>query len=313
MKDLDLVKQLGEDLGPREGEPLAALPATAFRDMPHRRPFKAWRTGVVAVAALGAASFVASLWLGPHSLTGSGVTTRAATVLDNAAAVSQQTTVSPPQGGAYIFTETISSFPAQVQQPDGSFKIVRDAPTVTQIWLPVNPTKGGQQRQRPKSGNAEWGPWVALPPCKQQELAKIGNSVTQCTLGVLPAGFPASPSAVLALLKGDSATGAPSPQPSSGGPASGQDALAFERASDLLMQGTYLLPDQRSAIFKALAQLNGVEAVRDVQDGAGRSGIGISAGGSEALVFDSTSFMFLGTTSSAVVRQSVTTEAGKVP
>ncbi|MFI7075564.1 CU044_5270 family protein [Micromonospora sediminicola] len=313
MKDLDLVKQIGEDLAPGRDERLAALPATAFRDAPRRRPIKTWQAGVGALAVLVTTAVAAGSWLSPQL--SNGPTPRAATVLDNAAAVSQQTAMSPPQDSAYIFTETVSSYPAQVQQPDGSFKIVRDAPTVTQVWLPVNPTRSGQQRQGPKSDSAGWGPWTPLPPCQQaqeQDPVKV-SSFSECARGVLPAGFPTDPSAVLAWLKGEVSTGTPSPRPSTGRAIGGQDALAFERASTLLMQGTYLLPEQRSAIFKALAQIEGIEAERQVQDGAGRQGIGISAGGSEALVFDSTSFAFLGTTSSAVMRQSTTAESGKTP
>lgn len=313
MKDLDLIKQLGDGLGPRDDEPLPALPATAFREVPHRQLVKSRLVGVATLAALSVTAVVAVAWLNGHLPNGPGVTPRAATVLDNAAVVSQQTSILQPQDGAYIFTETVSSFPAQVQQPDGSFKIIRDAPTVTQIWLPVNPMKSGQQRQRPKGPNAEWGPWTPLPACQQEQDSVRITSPSECALGVLPSSFPTDPSAVLAWLKGEAPTGSPSPRPSTGGLNQGQDALAFERASSLLIQGTYLLPDQQSAIFKALAQIEGVKAVPGAQDGAGRQGIGISAGGSEALVFDSASFAFLGTTSSAVMRQSAAMESGKIP
>ncbi|MCX4473632.1 CU044_5270 family protein [Micromonospora sp. NBC_01655] len=314
MKDLDLIKQLGEDLAPREDEPLAALPAAVFRDSPRRRALKTWHVGVVALAVVGATAAVAGSWPSSHTPPGQAATPRAATVLDNAAVVGRQSTITRLEEGGYIFTETVSSYPEQVQQPDGSFKIMRTAPVVTQIWLPVDPTKSGKQRQRPKDGNAEWWPWIAIASCQEERNpTKLGDGLPQCTRGVLPANFPADPSAVLAWLKGDRPAGTPSPRPSSAGPIGGEDGLALEAARTLLVTGTYLLPAQRSAIFKALAKLPGVTAVANVQDGAGRQGIGISAGGHEALVFDSTSFAFLGTTSSAVMRQGATTEAGKIP
>lgn len=34
MKDMDLVKQLGEELAPQKHEPITPLPAAAFRDLP---------------------------------------------------------------------------------------------------------------------------------------------------------------------------------------------------------------------------------------------------------------------------------------
>ncbi|WP_320064789.1 CU044_5270 family protein [Micromonospora sp. RTGN7] len=314
MKDLDLIKQLGEDLAPGEGEPLVALPAAAFRDSPRRRTRKTWHAAAVTLAVVGAAAAVAGLWPSSHTPSGQAATPRAATVLDNAAAVGRQSTSTPPEGSGYIFTETVSSYSEQVQQPDGSFKTMRRPPVVTQIWLPVDPTRSGKQRQRPKDGSAEWWPWIAMASCQEeQNPTKLGDGLSHCTRGVLPADFPADPSAVLAWLKGDRRAGTPSPSPSSAGLIGGQDSLALEAARTLLVTGTYLLPAQRSAIFKALAMLPGVVAVPNVQDGAGRQGIGISAGGHEVLVFDSTSFRFLGTTNSAVMRQGTTTAAGKIP
>ncbi|SCF41260.1 hypothetical protein GA0070216_114120 [Micromonospora matsumotoense] len=313
MKDLDLIKQLGDELAPPAGESPTALPAVAFRESPRRWPFKTWQAGVVTLAVVGAtAAVVGSSWSRSDTPLAHAPTPRAATVLDKAAAVSQESPISPFPNSAYIFTETVSSYPEQVQQPDGSFTIMRQAPVVTQVWLPVDPTKRGKQRQRPAAGNVEWGPWVTVEPC-QAQTASTTLDLPQCTRGVLPADFPTEPSAVLAWLKGNNQAGAPSPQSPSSGPIEGQDALALERAKTLLVTGTYLLPDHRSAIFKALAQLPEVVTVADAHDGAGRPGIGISAGGFEALVFDSASFAFFGTTSSAVMRQGATTEAGKVP
>ncbi|MET8530259.1 CU044_5270 family protein [Micromonospora sp. NPDC005172] len=313
MKDLDLIKQLGDDLAPRGDEPLAGPPVAAFRDSSRKRPLKTWQAGVLALAVAGAIAGASTLRPSPNTPGGQAATPRAATVLDNAAAVSQESTASRLQGAGYIFTETISSYPEQVQQPDGSIKTIRQAPVVTQVWLPVEPTKDGKQRQRPEDGNAAWDPWVMLAGCREtQDSDTLASEFSRCARGVLPASFPTEPAAVLAWLK-DDRPGRQDSSPPSAGPIAGQDALAFERARSLLMTGTYLQPDQRSAIFKALAQLPGVVAVANVQDGAGRQGVGISAGGTEALVFHPTSFAFLGTTSSAVMRQGTTTEVGKLP
>ncbi|MET8550896.1 CU044_5270 family protein [Micromonospora zamorensis] len=313
MKDLDLIKQLGDDLAPRGDEPLAGPPLAAFHDSPRKRPIKTWQAGVLTIAVVGAIAGTAALRPSPHTSGEQAAIPRAATVLDNAAAVSQESTDLRPHGNGYIFTETVSSYPEQVQQPDGSIKIIRGAPVVTQVWLPVEPTKDGKQRQRLEGANAGWEPWIVLAGCpKGQGPTDLDSDLSRCPRGVLPPGFPTEPAAVLARLKDDRPSTARS-QPPSAEPITGQDALAFERARSLLMTGTYLQPDQRSAIFKALAKLAGVTAVADVQDGAGRQGIGISAGGSESLVFDSTSFAFLGTTSSAVMRQDITTEAGQIP
>ncbi|MFY1587852.1 CU044_5270 family protein [Micromonospora sp. WMMD734] len=315
MKDLELIKQLGEDLAPGQGEPLAPFSPATLCDPPRRRPLKIWHAGVATLAVAGVTAALAVVWPSPPRISpGQTAANGATTILDKAAAVSSQSTLLPLQASEYIFTETVSSYPSQVEQPDGSFKVVRNSPVVTQIWLPVDPAKSGQQRQRPEEGGSEWGPWLPVAPCPEaQKPAVPGGAAAPCTRGVLPIDFPTDPSAVLAWLIGDRPGGSPSPEPSIPNPISGQDGLAFETARSLLMTGTYLQPEQRSVIFKALAKLPGVGTVNDVQDGSGRRGIGISAGGFEALVFDSTSFTFLGTTSSAIIKQAPTTEAGKVP
>ncbi|WFE95789.1 CU044_5270 family protein [Micromonospora sp. WMMD987] len=314
MKDLDLIKQLGEDLAPRQDEPLAGLPAATFRDSPPKRPVKIWHAGMVGLALMGAAAAVAIVWPSPQTSPESTAIDPAAVILNNAAAVSSQSTLLTFQGGEYIFTETVSSYPSQVEQPDGSFKIVRDSPVVTQIWLPVNPAKSGQQRQRPREGSAEWGPWLPVAPCLEAQKSTVPERApSTCVRGLLPEDFPTEPAAVLAWLKGDRPDGSPSPTTSSGGTIEGQDALALETARTLLVTGTYLLPEQRGAIFKALARIPEVDTMANVQDGSGRKGVGISAGGFEALVFDSSSYEFLGTTSSAVMKQATTTEVGRLP
>jgi hypothetical protein len=118
---------------------------------------------------------------------------------------------------------------------------------------------------------------------------------------------------VLAWLTDDQPVGSPSPRPSGTGAIEGREALALERARTLLVGGTYLSPEQGSTLFRALVTLPGVVAGADARDGAGRRGTGISAGGSELLVFETGSFAFLGTTGSAVLRRGVTGTAGQLP
>ncbi|WP_329016251.1 CU044_5270 family protein [Micromonospora rifamycinica] len=310
---MDLVKQLGEELAPQKHEPITPLPAAAFRDLPPR-PFRAWQTGAVAIALLGVVGVVGLFWTkqgGPESRRDAP---GAIAVLENAAAVSQESAIPPPSSAGFIFTEIVSSLPEQAQQADGSIKMIRTAPVIIQVWLPVDPMKSGKQRQRPASKNSQWEPWIMIASC-QEEQNKGGaqDSSAPCVRGALPRDFPSTPVAALAWLRGEGDTSEPSPSSSSGKTIEGRDALAFERARTLLAAGTYLSPNQRSIIFKAIAMISGVVAFADAQDGAGRPGVGISAHGSEALVFDSKSFAFLGTTSSAVMRQSAAAEAGTIP
>jgi len=68
--------------------------------------------------------------------------------------------------------------------------------------------------------------------------------------------------------------------------------------SDLL-DSDYLLPAQQAALYRFLATTPGITVEQGVADIAGRRGIGVGwsfEGGRSMLIFDSTTFTYLGTT-----------------
>lgn len=77
-----------------------------------------------------------------------------------------------------------------------------------------------------------------------------------------------------------------------------------------------LLPDLSAAIYRATAELPGVNVVDHVKDAAGREGVGLTFKGAPkgyAWVFDSSSLVYLGTTDAALLGVGIADKAGEVP
>jgi hypothetical protein len=78
----------------------------------------------------------------------------------------------------------------------------------------------------------------------------------------------------------------------------GSDVNAFGKAVMFLGEATYLRPRQQAALFQAAGRMAGIVAYPDVTDGAGRHGVGVGWGtvadGRVVLVFDKTSYDYLG-------------------
>ncbi|MEU8872653.1 CU044_5270 family protein [Streptomyces javensis] len=93
----------------------------------------------------------------------------------------------------------------------------------------------------------------------------------------------------------------------------------FENVGAILDQAT-LLPDLSAALYRAVAKLPDVRVVKNVKDGAGRTGIGLTytnRGDSSKTtkgywVFDANSLAYLGTDRSALLDVAVTDDKGKV-
>jgi hypothetical protein len=95
-----------------------------------------------------------------------------------------------------------------------------------------------------------------------------------------------------------------------GGPETNQKAkLALELALG------YLRPAVRAALFRAVAQLPGVDVVADARDGAGRPGTGISwsygGGRPTVLVFDRSTYRLLGTDTDSVQAIAIVDRVGQ--
>jgi hypothetical protein len=113
---------------------------------------------------------------------------------------------------------------------------------------------------------------------------KIGTEDCTTPLGYDPA-MPTSAGPMLAYLKRVHLV-------------DGTDVNAFGKTVLGLSEGTYLRPRQQAALFQAAGRMPGMVAHPDVIDGAGRHGVGVGwgtvAGGRVVLVFDKTSYDYMG-------------------
>jgi hypothetical protein len=84
-----------------------------------------------------------------------------------------------------------------------------------------------------------------------------------------------------------------------------------------LLSMSYLRPDQRSALFGALAEVPGITFTENVKDAAGRVGVGISwtapGGMTSAFVFDPVTYAYLGTQDEAQMAYAIVDKVRQVP
>src|ERR1700722_8932398 len=198
--------------------------------------------------------------------------------LDQAAAAVVQQPSSPPLPAQFVYSET--------EGPDG---------TLTETWLSVDGLSRGLSR------------WTAGTRAPDPGATGSNDLGTPCSIvqgeasGCLPlVGYypdlPADPNAVLAYLNQvgliDTAN-----NPSYDARPGWEDNVVGKTVSEL-MASSYLLPAQQAALFKLMAETPGFQIVSPVTDAIGRSGIGLEwtfEGGTAAVIFDPTTYAYLGT------------------
>ncbi|MBI0296405.1 CU044_5270 family protein [Streptomyces sp. PRKS01-29] len=197
------------------------------------------------------------------------------------------------------------------------------------IWggpsKPVRDSKGDITGTRTYKGNVqsdEWQPVTgkgdglrrltaltpdgAPDPSQKQDIAMSGGT-GYLTFRQLQA-LPTDPDALLKKLKSGN-----------GVVKSRLTETVFENVGVILDQAT-LLPDLSAALYRAVAKLPDVTVVKNVKDGAGRTGIGLtytdrgnpSKTTNGYWVFDPKSLAYLGTDRSALLDVAVTDEKGEV-
>ena len=84
-----------------------------------------------------------------------------------------------------------------------------------------------------------------------------------------------------------------------------------------LLSMRYLRPDQRSALFGAMAKVPGITFTENVRDAAGRTGVGISwtapGGGTSAFVFDPETYAYLGSEQEAQMVYAIVDKVRQLP
>lgn len=249
--------------------PLAAAGARLPRRFPRRLAIAA----IGVVAAAGVAILLVPTLASPSRRERAANIT-AARLLAGAARSVENETASPPRPHQFVYSETESA--------NGS---------LTETWLSADGSSEGLRRWTSGSRTPRRGGQSILGrPCSVSaaETKGCGEPV-----GYLP-GLPADPAAVLPYLNRigliDTTTGPPH-----GAPA-GWQANVIGKAVAQLMSSTYLLPSQRAALYKLMAETPGFRVVPSMKDAIGRTGVGIewSFDGTAAVIFSPVTFDFLG-------------------
>ena len=176
-----------------------------------------------------------------------------------------------------------------------------------QAWLSVDGTRDGLIVQN--------GARTPVPGCRNGRAAIVnGNRVLPGqTESCVPdpayqPSLPTTADAMLAYLR--AAAGLTGKNPN--GSADTTNRLA--KGALFLAEESYLRPAARAALYQAAAKIPGIVLIPDAVDAAGRHGVGVawSYGGREMLIFDSTTYRFLGSDKSAVLALDVVDEVGQV-
>ncbi|MEU5562514.1 CU044_5270 family protein [Micromonospora musae] len=304
MDDLRLVRELTgntplpttDDLAPARGRLLAGMGAEQHggeaAHRPMRRTRRVRRLLLASWATAGVAAAVAAvLVLAPDRIGGQvpAAHAEAAQVLHGAAAAALRLPDVQPRPDQFIYTK------------------IRSGDSTNELWLSVDGTHDGLSRQTPAGGFDN----IPLPGCRDGRAAvtkggRINPRQTEpCTPSpaYLP-DLPTDPDAMLDYLN-ESYRGEPG------------DSNAMGKDVHHLLSSKYLRPQVRAALFEAAARIPGLAVVPDVEDGAGRPGIGIAwshEGRSGVLVFDEESDTFLGMAdTSAMLEIAVVDEVGQRP
>jgi hypothetical protein len=315
MDELRLVRDVRPDYPLREpaeltaaGDPLlAAIGAQrAGRPGPHRSRRWRWAGGAAALVAAAAAGVVVLVLVtaAPGGRTGQppapgGEATgpvRAANVLHLAARAALREPAGVPRADQYVYTRTV---------------MVGET-TARETWTSVDGTHDGLIVQ-PESPKDPRTARLLLPGCRKGRSAvtKGGQVVPgmsePCTASPAYRGdLPTDADAMAAYLEKNCCSG-------------GHNLNAYTDAVEQVISEAYTTPAQRAALFEAAARIPGLTAVRDVTDGAGRHGVGVTwksdiGGGrtrTEAIVFDSNTYRLLGTDNTAVLDSAVVDAVGQ--
>lgn len=248
------------------------------RSPSRRRVRRVRRVAVVGITAIVATALALAFLIGsgrPVSNLGGSTKLTVAEFFHRAAnaALDQVTTV--PQADQYIYTETESGTGGRIR-----------------TWLSTNGTRPGVE--------------IITEPGTKLEPTTAASEIQACTVtqaaadtcALANAGYyadlPTQPNQVLSYLATIHAVPANAPA-GAVEPAWQDNDLA--KAVGSLFTRSYVTPAQRSAIYDLMAQTPGFSVVQGMTDVLGRSGVGIEwqyEGGTGALIFDPTTYAFLG-------------------
>ncbi|MEU4520595.1 CU044_5270 family protein [Amycolatopsis sp. NPDC024027] len=291
MDELDLIRRRAETVGFAPAEHLAParerLLAAARGERRHRPRRWFWLAG----ASVGlAAAITAVVALTPADQVGVGAGVAHADpvkVLTAAANTALKEPAKPPRPDQFLYVKTEYAIPPN-----------------REVWLSVDGTRdsliGSFKQGGCRNGKA---------PMYGTNDPRAEGKLEDCTpKSVYRTDLPTTADAMLAYLYAKEAD--------RDGRATYIGKAVYTLASEQVLQ-----PASYAALFEAAARVPGLTALDHVTDGAGRPGVGIrfpvSPGSPKAqaivLVFDATTYQFLGTTDSAETVKAYVDEVGQRP
>jgi hypothetical protein len=248
------------------------------------------RRRLVAMAGLAALVVGTSTVFVGLGTRGDGTASAASVALREAAAAARSGPALPElRSGEYLYVKSVDAhLSTSVYRADLSYSVL--VPHVREVWIGPD---GGLVRER--SGKAEFltladrDAWIdaGRPP--------LGEGRSEVRTGPQePLDLPSDPDALFAHLERQAA-----------GHSEGVPQEMFTLAGDALRE-TNATPEQRAALYEAVARIPGVELVGSVQDHAGRSGLAVAIRNSadgvrDTLIFDPETAQLLGEESVALV------------
>jgi len=178
-----------------------------------------------------------------------------------------------PQANQYVYSET--------EDPNG---------TLVQMWLSADGSLPGLQRWTSRiKGEVPATGEIPYPGCT---VAQAQSTSCSPQVGYFP-DMPTKPSALLSYFNQSGLID------TSGTAASTPGWINNDLAKGIvyLMQTSYLLPAQQSALFSLMAQTPGFTIVPNMADAIGRVGVGVEwnfEGDAGALIFNPTTYALLG-------------------
>jgi hypothetical protein len=328
--DLSILEDFGADLAPAHDHPPAAVRHRVMHGMrqPVCRPRLlpgltgvrlAWRLGVPAVAAAAVAAALVAAQLpgntGRPAPPGTGVVARpgavpqapdAGQVLRLAAQHSADTPAMDARPNQFLYIDSVEVESRTALDKDRRGEIVPGTTTVsgplrTRTWLSVDGTRDGLVLQGPARTH--------IDGCKNgrqaQTIDRPGTTPKVACVpepAYQPGHVPTDPVRLLAHVY---AIAAAEPMWVSVGQGLhkmprgfvrlSDDQRAFAEIAEILYKNH--LPAVQEAAFRAVGQIAGVQVRGNVADAAGRTGVAVTrteAGTREELVFDPTSYQYLG-------------------
>jgi hypothetical protein len=292
MDELDLIRERAEAVGFAPAEHLTParerLLAAARGGRPHRSRRWFWAAG----ASIGlAAAITAVVALAPAEQVGIGVGVAHADpvkVLTEAASTALKEPAKPPRPDQFLYVKTEYAIPPN-----------------REVWLSVDGTRDSLIGST-KEGGCRNGKAPMYGTNDPRAEGTLQDCVPQ---PVYRTDLPTTADAMLAYLYAKEAD--------RDGRATYIGKAVYGLACEQALQ-----PASYAALFEAAARVPGLTALDHVTDGAGRPGVGIRfpvpAGSSPkaqpiVLVFDATTYQFLGTEDSAVTVKTYVDEVGQRP